>query len=68
MVASGSGKTLQIYVATTRERESSSENVFSANLAYALNFARFAVSVPPNHKPGNIEMPTEIPDQGATLP
>ena len=62
-VAVSSGvKTLQIYVATTRERENPSENVFTANRASALNFARFTVSVPPNHKPGNIEMPTASPD------
>ena len=40
-VAASSGeKTLQIYVATTRERESSSGNVFTANRANALNFAK----------------------------
>jgi esterase/lipase superfamily enzyme len=58
-VAAGPGaRTLQIYVATTRERENSSVNVFTANRANALNFARFVVSVPPNHKSGDIEMPT----------
>ena len=62
VAASAGGKTLQIYVATTREREISSGNVFTANRANALNFAKFAVSVPPNHKPGNIEMPTATPD------
>src|SRR5262245_15690399 len=48
---------VQIYVATTRERQSPSENVFTANRAPALNFAKFAVSVPPNHRPGMIELP-----------
>ena len=62
-VAASSGeRTLQIYVATTREREISSGNVFTANRANALNFAKFIVSVPPNHKSGNIEMPTATPD------
>ncbi|WFU75566.1 alpha/beta fold hydrolase [Bradyrhizobium sp. CB2312] len=55
-------KTLQVYVATTRERDKSWANVFTANVANSLNFARFAVSVPPNHKPGEIEMPTNVPD------
>jgi len=55
-------KTLQVYVATTRERQSPSENVFTANRANALNFAKFAISVPPNHKPGEIEMPTNPSD------
>jgi esterase/lipase superfamily enzyme len=62
VAASPGGKTLQIYVATTRERESPSENVFTANRASALNFAKFAVSIPPDHKSGNIEMPTPPPD------
>jgi esterase/lipase superfamily enzyme len=62
VAASAGGKTLQIYVATTREREISSGNVFTANRANALNFAKFAVSVPPNHKSGDIEMPTATPD------
>jgi esterase/lipase superfamily enzyme len=55
-------KTMQVYVATTRERQSSSENVFTANRANALNFAKFVISVPPNHKPGEIEMPTNPSD------
>jgi len=55
-------KALQIYVATTRERENPSENVFTANRAKALNFAKFAVSIPPNHKPGNVELPADPPD------
>ncbi|MBR1271949.1 alpha/beta hydrolase [Bradyrhizobium sp. AUGA SZCCT0222] len=67
VAASGGGKTLQIYVATTRDREVSSGNVFTANRANALNFAKFAVSVPPNHKPGNIEMPTATPDPGSSF-
>jgi esterase/lipase superfamily enzyme len=62
-VAASSGeKALQIYVATTRERETSSGNVFTANRADALNFAEFVVSVPPGHKSGNLEMPTATPD------
>ncbi|WP_439370749.1 alpha/beta hydrolase [Bradyrhizobium sp. PMVTL-01] len=55
-------RTLQVYVATTRERQSRSENVFTADRANALNFAKFAISVPPNHKPGEIEMPTNPSD------
>jgi hypothetical protein len=62
VAASPGAKTLQIYVATTRERENSSGNVFTANRANALNFAGFVVSVPPNHKSGDIEMSTNPPD------
>ncbi len=55
-------KALQIYVATTRERENPSENVFTATRAKALNFAKYADSIPPNHKPGNVELPADPPD------
>ena len=68
VAASPGVKTLQIYVATTRERESPSENVFTANRASALNFAKFAVSIPPDHKSGNIEMPRPLPIHRAVLP
>lgn len=51
------GKTAPIYVATTRQRANPSENVFTAERASTLNFARFIVSVPPNHQPGRIEWP-----------
>jgi len=62
-VATLSGaKTFPIYVATTRERESTSQNVFTSNRANSLNFAKFVVSVPPTHKPGNVELPTAPPD------
>jgi esterase/lipase superfamily enzyme len=55
-------KTLPIYVATTRERASASENVFTSNRADGLNFAKFVVSVPPSHKPGNVELPSSPPN------
>jgi esterase/lipase superfamily enzyme len=62
-VAASSGeRALQIYVATTRARENSSGNVFTADHADALNFASFVVSVPPGHQSGNLEMPTATPD------
>jgi esterase/lipase superfamily enzyme len=67
VAASPGVKTLQVYVATTRERESPSENVFTTNRASALNFAKFAVSIPPDHKSGNIEMPTPPPDSQSSF-
>src|SRR4051794_7575386 len=56
-------KTLPIYVATNRKRAAPTENVFTAERSDALNFAKFVVTVPPNHQPGNIEWP-----QGASDP
>lgn len=56
-------RTLPIYVATNRKRAAPTENVFTAERADALNFAKFTVAIPPNHQPGNIEWP-----QGAADP
>jgi esterase/lipase superfamily enzyme len=55
-------KTQPIYVATTRKRAAPSENVFTAEHAGTLNFARFVVAIPPNHQLGNIEWPQGTPD------
>ncbi len=49
-------------MATTRERESPGQNVFTSNRSSTLNYAKFVISVPPNHKPGQVEMPTDSPD------
>jgi esterase/lipase superfamily enzyme len=67
VAASPGVKTLQIYVATTRARETPAENVFTANRASALNFAKFVVSIPPDHKSGNIELPTPPPDSKSSF-
>jgi len=62
-VAAASGsKALPIYVATTRKRATSSENVFTAERDNSLNFAKFTVAIPPNHQAGNIEWPHGTPD------
>jgi len=50
-------RTLPIYVATNRKRADPSGNVFTAESANALNFAKFTISIPPGHKTGNIEWP-----------
>jgi len=55
-------KTLPIYVATTRARATPSDNVFTADRANTLNFAKFIVAIPPNHRQGNIEWPQGAPD------
>lgn len=62
VVAQPGANVIQIYVATTRERVSSTENVFTTDRAKALNFAKFSVSIPSGHKPGNVEIPTVPPD------
>lgn len=51
-----------VYVATTRQRVSPDVNVFSAGRAQEVSYAEFVISIPPNHKPGNIELPGATPD------
>lgn len=51
-----------IYVATTRQRVSPDANVFSAGRAAEMSYAEFVISIPPGHKPGNIEWPSATSD------
>src|SRR5215475_2587093 len=55
-------KSASIYVATNRKRDTPSQNVFTAERANTLNFAKFTIAIPPNHQPGNIEWPGGAPD------
>jgi esterase/lipase superfamily enzyme len=55
-------KSVSIYVATARKRGTPSENVFTAERANTLNFAKFSIAIPPNHQSGNIEWPAGAPD------
>jgi esterase/lipase superfamily enzyme len=51
-----------VYAATTRARQNPDSNVFTDGHSRQLNYAAFKISVPPNHRPGNIELPTSTPD------
>ena len=55
-------KTLPVYVATNRQRAAGADLVFTADAAPAPNYAKFVVTVPPDHKSGNIEWPQGTPD------
>jgi esterase/lipase superfamily enzyme len=57
--AGGSAHTL--LVATTRERDARPGTLFNGERAAALDYATVTVSIPPNHKPGNIESPATAP-------
>lgn len=46
-----------LYTVTTRDRAEPGENVFTTTKTREPNYASFAVSIPPNHKPANIEWP-----------
>src|ERR1700750_424876 len=62
IAAATGSKAVPIYVATNRQRTTTSANVFTAARANSLNFARFKVSIPPNHQVGHIEWPQGAPD------
>ena len=53
---SAAAKTVTVLVATTRQRQQADENVFTNSRALTLNYAEFTISIPPNHKPGEIEL------------
>lgn len=46
-----------LYTVTTRDRAEPGENVFTTTKTREPNYASFAVSIPPNHQPANIEWP-----------
>ncbi|SMC85884.1 alpha/beta fold hydrolase [Rhizobium sp. RU36D] len=62
-------KAVTVYVATTRERSSANSNVFTEGRDSKLNYARFTITTPPDHKPGNIEWPKrgQKPDPAKTF-
>jgi esterase/lipase superfamily enzyme len=62
-VASAPGvKTLPLYAVTNRQRAASANLAFTAEIAPAPNYAEFVVTIPPDHKSGNIEWPRGKPD------
>ncbi len=46
-----------VYVATTRQRAASGENVFTSGLSPKLNFVKYSISIPPIHRQLEIEWP-----------
>ncbi|AVH40116.1 hypothetical protein At1D1609_00620 [Agrobacterium tumefaciens] len=55
-------KIVTAYVASTREKSEEAKKGFSAIRAAEPNYARFDISIPPNHKSGKIEWSTGKPD------
>lgn len=64
-----SAKKVTVYVATTRERADPNSNVFTEGRDSKINYARFTITTPPDHKPGNIEWPKrgQKPDPAKTF-
>jgi esterase/lipase superfamily enzyme len=50
-------KLVTVYVATTRQRAASGENVFTSGRSPTLNFVKYTISIPPTHKQLEIEWP-----------
>ena len=50
-------KLVTVYVATTRQRATLGENIFTAGRSPSLNLARYTISIPPAHKKLEIEWP-----------
>jgi esterase/lipase superfamily enzyme len=55
-----------ILVATTRKRDDRAGTLFNGERAERLDFARIAVSVPPNHEAGQIEWASTAPGEPKT--
>ncbi|WP_245283065.1 alpha/beta hydrolase [Aureimonas altamirensis] len=56
-----------VYAATTRGRAGPDTNVFTTERSAEVNYASFAVSVPPNHVSGRIEWPEQRIDPATTF-
>ena len=54
-----------VYVATTRQREIAGTNIFSSGRTQQMNYAATTISIPPRHKPGEIEWPKGRPNPQA---
>ena len=48
---------VKVYAVTTRNRVRPGSNIFDASKATAANYAELTVSIPPGHKPSQIEWP-----------
>ena len=53
--------TQDILIVSTRERDDRPGTYFNGERAKSIDFAEATISVPPNHKPGNIEWPVVLP-------
>lgn len=65
-VTDAEGTAHTILVATTRKRDARPGTFFGGERATPLDFARIEVSVPPGHKPGEIEWASAAPGNAQT--
>ncbi|WP_245427417.1 alpha/beta hydrolase [Pleomorphomonas carboxyditropha] len=50
-------RTVSVYVASTRQRDEANARAFTSGRAEEVGYAEYTISIPPHHKPGNIEWP-----------
>ena len=50
-------RTVTVYVATTRQGEADEPGIFTSGRATRMSYARYVISIPPDHQPGRIEWP-----------
>ena len=55
-----------ILIVTTRQRDDRPDTYFSGERSAAVNYAEASISVPPSHKPGQIEWPESLPGNPKT--
>lgn len=60
------GREVTLFVATTRRTAEDEAILFTGERSRTLAFARIGVSIPPTHKPGEIEWPQRFPGDPAT--
>lgn len=55
-------RTVSMYAVTTRQRAEPNTNYFDSGRSAKTNYARFTVSIPPDHKPAKVEWPVGKPN------
>ena len=59
-------KVNDILIVTTRKRDERPDTYFNGERASEVNYAEASISVPPSHKPGQIEWPERLPGNPKT--
>src|SRR5712664_823507 len=65
VAAAGVGTPVSVLVATTRQRSTAEQYVFTDSRSQSLNYERYDLSIPPTHVPGKIEWPDHPPGDPA---
>lgn len=60
-------RSVDVYAVTTRTRAKPDTNFFNSGRAPGTNYARFTVSIPPDHQPAKVEWPVGKPDPAKTF-